>query len=197
LAGCGFGGSCLPKDLNALRAFAREQGLSPHLLDAVMQINGARPATLVGLAEAAVGALHGAKIAVLGLAFKAGTDDLRESPALSIIALLRERRAVVTAYDPIVKEFPPGTGIERLATMCTTPQEAVRGADAALVTMAGPEFAAWDWPRLCALMRRPIVVDGRNSLASVAQLPGVCYITIGRLAQTAQPGSAMGLRWPA
>jgi UDPglucose 6-dehydrogenase/GDP-mannose 6-dehydrogenase len=189
-AGCGFGGSCLPKDVNALRTFARERSLQPHLLDAVMQINGARPATLVRLAEGAVGALHGAKVAVLGLAFKSGTDDLRESPALSLIALLRERGAVVTAYDPIVREFPPGAGPERFATTFTTPQEAVRGADAAVVTLASPEFAAWDWPRLCALMRRPIVVDGRNSLPAVAQLPGVCYITIGRLAQTAQPGSA-------
>jgi UDPglucose 6-dehydrogenase len=193
-AGCGFGGSCLPKDVNALRAFARAQNLSPHLLDAVMHINIARPATLVHLAESALGALRGAKIAVLGLAFKAGTDDLRESPALSIITLLNEGGAIVTAYDSIVKEFPPGTGLDRLATICATPQEALGGADAALVTMASPEFAAWEWPRLCALMRRPLIIDGRNSLPAVAELPDVCYITIGRLAQTAKAGRAIGSR---
>jgi UDPglucose 6-dehydrogenase len=180
-AGCGFGGSCLPKDVNALRAFAREQNLSPHLLDAVMKVNAARPAVLVRLAESAVGSLRGAIVAVLGLAFKAGTDDLRESSALTVIKLLSERGAAVTAYDSIVKAFPREAGFDRLARICATPEEALSGADAAIVTMANPEFSAWSWTRLCAMMRQPILVDGRNSLPEAAQLAGVRYVTIGRM----------------
>jgi UDPglucose 6-dehydrogenase len=196
-AGCGFGGSCLPKDVNALRAFARERNLSSHLLDAVMKINAARPAALVRLAESAVGSLRGAKVAVLGLAFKAGTDDLRESSALSAIRLLSERGAIITAHDPIVKTFPRGAGLDGLARICATPEEALGGVDAALVTMASPEILAWDWPRLCAMMRQPILVDGRNSLPGLAQIAGVCYITIGRMGETANSRSAIGLRSPA
>jgi UDPglucose 6-dehydrogenase len=186
-AGCGFGGSCLPKDVNALRAFARERSLTPHLLDAVMSINAARPATLVRMAENALGSLRGATVAVLGLAFKAGTDDLRESAALAAIRLLAERGAAVKAFDPIVKAFPAGAGFERLAQICATPQEALRGADAALVTLADPDFSAWDWARLCAAMRKPIIVDGRNTMQGVKWPAGARYISIGRVAENGKP----------
>ena len=193
-AGCGFGGSCLPKDVNALRAFARQRNLSPHLLDAVIKINAARPAALVRLVETAVGSLRGARIAVLGLAFKAGTDDLRDSSALSAIRLLSEHGALVTAYDSVVKAFPRGLEFDDLARICATPEETLRGADAVVVTMDSPEFSAWDWRRLCALMRQPIVVDGRNSLSKAAHQAGMHYITIGRMQEAEKPVSAIGLR---
>jgi UDPglucose 6-dehydrogenase/GDP-mannose 6-dehydrogenase len=180
-AGCGFGGSCLPKDVNALRAFARKRNLSPHLLDAVMEVNATRPAALVRLAERAIGCLRGAKVAVLGLAFKAGTDDLRESTALAAVKLLIDRGAIISAYDPIVKALPRMAGFDNLMSISATPDEALSGADAALITMASPAFAAWDWVQLCALMRQPVLVDGRGALPKLGQLPGVRYVTIGRM----------------
>jgi UDPglucose 6-dehydrogenase/GDP-mannose 6-dehydrogenase len=192
--GCGFGGSCLPKDVNALRAFACDRNLSPHLLDAVMKVNADRPAALVRLAESAVGSLRGAIVAVLGLAFKAGTDDLRESSALSVIKLLNERGAAVTAYDPIVKGVPRGAELDGLVSICATPEEALSGADAALLTMASPEFSAWNWTRLCDMMRQPIVVDGRNSLPEAARPASMRYIPIGRTREGGKSESTIEAR---
>lgn len=182
-AGCGFGGSCLPKDVNALRAFAHEHNLEPRLLDAVMQVNAARPAMLVRLAEKALGPLRGKTIAVLGLAFKAGTDDLRESAALTVIRLLAERGAVVGGFDPIVKAFPADSGLAEVARIDGTPEETLAGADAAVITTACPEFLEWDWKRLCAQMHRPVIIDGRNAMDRVAWPEGVRYLSIGRVAE--------------
>ena len=156
-AGCGFGGSCLPKDVAALRQFARQRGVAPRLLDAVAAVNAGRPQQLINLAEFALGALLGAEITVLGLAFKAGTDDLRDSPALAVIRLLEEKGARVRAYDPMVTQL---NGVK----VCASAKEALTGADAAIVVTSWPEFAAFDWTALSAMMRRPILIDGRNAL---------------------------------
>lgn len=180
-AGCGFGGSCLPKDVNALRAYARERSTVPRLLDAVVAVNTERPAYLERLAEQALGSLRGATVAVLGLAFKPGTDDLRESPAVAVIKLLRSKGADVKAYDPIVTSTPAGSRLDGLAKVCTTPEEALRDADAAMVVTACPEFAALDWPILCGQMRRPVIIDGRNALETVLWPKGVQYFSIGRM----------------
>jgi nucleotide sugar dehydrogenase len=172
-AGCGFGGSCLPKDVTALRDFARKQGVAPRLLDAVSAVNAGRPAQLVALAEDALGTLLGRRIAVLGLAFKAGTDDLRDSPALHVIRLLQEKGASVRAYDPLITRLD---GIE----VCGSAREALASADAAIVVTAWPEFAAFDWAALSAVMRRPILVDGRNALSGAAIPQSATRVAIGR-----------------
>jgi len=172
-AGCGFGGSCLPKDVSALRDFARRQGISPRLLDAVSAINDARPAQLIELAEDAIGSLQGSSIAVLGLAFKPGTDDLRESPALAIIEHLKRKGADVRAYDPLVCAVP---GIR----VCGSAIQAVTGADAAIIATAWPEFALLDWTALSAMMRRPVLIDGRNALRDATLSKTVECIPIGR-----------------
>jgi UDPglucose 6-dehydrogenase/GDP-mannose 6-dehydrogenase len=179
-AGCGFGGSCLPKDVNALRAYARERKLTPHVLDAVVTVNTERPAHLERLAEGVLGSLRGATVAVLGLAFKPGTDDLRESAALAVIRLLRNKGAAVKAFDPIVTSAPDGSGLGSLATVCATPEDALRGADAAMIVTACPEFLALDWPALCKQMRQPIIIDGRNALDGVSWPEGVRYFGIGK-----------------
>jgi UDPglucose 6-dehydrogenase len=171
-AGCGFGGSCLPKDVAALRDFARKQGIVPHLLDAVSTINSSRPAQLVELAEEAIGSLRGAQIAVLGLAFKPGTDDLRDSPALAVVAQLQRKGAEIRAYDPLISELP---GIR----VCGWVEEALTSADAAIIVTAWPEFSALDWSTLSSRMRRPVLIDGRNALRDVAFPDGVIYIPIG------------------
>lgn len=177
-AGCGFGGSCLPKDVNALRAHAREQGVIPHLLDGVIAVNAGRPAQLVSLAEKALGSLQGATVAVLGLAFKPGTDDVRDSPALAIIEHLLKRDAVVRTYDPVALSAALSVVGHRVA-FCNRPEEALSGADAALVVTAWPEFLDWDWVTMCGRMRHQVIIDGRNALRGVPWHEGVTYVSIG------------------
>jgi len=176
-AGCGFGGSCLPKDVAALRDFARKRGVTPRLLDAVEAVNAARPSQLVAIAEQTLGTLRGAAIAVLGLAFKPGTDDLRDSPALSVIAQLRERGAAVRGYDPLISAAPSAiAGID----VCRSAGEALTGADAAIVVTAWPEFAELDWSELCRKMRRPVLIDGRNALRAADIPDEMTLVSIGK-----------------
>jgi UDPglucose 6-dehydrogenase/GDP-mannose 6-dehydrogenase len=177
--GCGFGGSCLPKDLNALRAFATERGVVPTLLHAVAAVNAQRPLRLVQMAEEALGSLNGARVALLGLAFKPGTGDLRDSPALAIAHHLLAKGAAVSAYDPLVDVVPVcGNGSEMV--LCRAPAEVVRDADVALVATACPELAHWEWARLCGLMRQPLIIDGRNALRKVIWPKNARYLPIGR-----------------
>ena len=175
-AGCGYGGSCLPKDVSALRHYARQQNVTPHLLDAVVAVNAARPQQLIALAEKAIGRLRGATVAVLGLVFKPGTDDLRDSQALVIAKLLKQSGATVRAYDPMVSAIDDTTG----PTICTSVEDALTGADAAIVATAWPEFRAYNWAKLCSVMRRQILVDGRNSLTDVRFPASATYIPIGK-----------------
>ncbi len=177
-AGCGFGGSCLPKDVNAFRAYAREQNVTPHLLDAVVAVNAERPERLAMIAEGALGSLKGATVAILGIAFKANTDDTRESPALALIETLVARGAHVKAYDLMVRSLP-ATSLQ--VELCQSPEEALSGADAAVVATAWPEFAEFDWERLCASMRNQVVIDGRNLLSGVSWSAGVRYFGVGRM----------------
>jgi UDPglucose 6-dehydrogenase/GDP-mannose 6-dehydrogenase len=178
-AGCGFGGSCLPKDVNALRTYARERGKLPHLLDAVMAVNAERPAQLVDLAEKIVGSLCGSTVAVLGLAFKPGTDDVRNSPALDIIDRLLNKSAIVRAYDPLITKTACAVIDERV-TLCETPEATLTGVDAALLVTAWPEFANWDWAFLSEKMRHRVIIDGRNALREVPLPDGVTYASVGR-----------------
>jgi UDPglucose 6-dehydrogenase len=175
-AGCGFGGSCLPKDLSAIRDYARNHGIATNLLDGVAAVNGARPQQLLSLVEKALGYLPGRVVTILGLAFKTGTDDLRESPALAIASLLRQNGVTGRAYDPILSSRGNVNGIE----VCANAEQALTGTDAAIVATAWPEFAAWDWLQLCALMRHPVLIDGRNALREVQIPPGATYLTIGK-----------------
>jgi UDPglucose 6-dehydrogenase len=185
MAGCGFGGSCLPKDVNALRVYARERRIAPRLLDAVMAVNGDRPEQFGKMAEEVLGSLHGTTLAVLGLAFKAGTDDLRESASLAVIKYLATKGATVRAYDPIVTSGNQN-GHPIAATLCSTPEEALAGADAALIVTACPEFARFDWAALCARMRQQIILDGRDAFEGVSWPSTARYIGIGRAIQNAE-----------
>ena len=179
-AGCGFGGSCLPKDVSALRAYAREHSVEPRILNAVLEVNSSRPAQLVRLAEEALGTLEGSTVAVFGLAFKPGTDDLRESPSLPVVKLLSEKGATVRTYDPMFASRPSGLRVGEGVAFCATAEEALRDADAALVVTGWPEFAEADWSALCGVMRRRVIVDGRNVLRGVEWPEGATYLTIGR-----------------
>ncbi|RKD98042.1 UDP-glucose 6-dehydrogenase AglM [Halopiger aswanensis] len=156
-SGLGWGGSCFPKDVAALRAGAREQGYEPELLDAAVAVNDEQPRRLVDLLADHVD-LEGARIAVLGLSFKPGTDDIRKSRALDVVEYLRERGAAVVAYDPVamdnVREQYPDLEIE----YADSAAGALEGADGAVVATDWPEFDALEFDG----MARRVLVDGRR-----------------------------------
>jgi UDPglucose 6-dehydrogenase len=172
-AGPGYGGSCLPKDLSAIRASVRKRGAVPPLLDAVARVNEERPGRVVAILRRELGHLTGRVVAVLGLAFKPGTDDVRDSPALPVIRLLESEGAVCRVWDPMAPEHAGGQ--RRFS-----PAEALDGADAALVVTSWPEISDWPWDDLLARMRRRVIVDGRGLLRSRRWPEGVRYIPIGR-----------------
>jgi UDPglucose 6-dehydrogenase len=150
-----------------------------------MAVNARRPEQFGKLTEEALGSLRGATLAVFGLAFKPGTDDLRESASLAVIKYLAAKGATIRTYDPIVTSatqngFPAG------ATPCSTPEEALTGADAALMLTACAEFYRLDWSTLCARMHQQIILDGRNAFEGVSWPPTVRYISIGRAIEHAK-----------
>lgn len=180
-AGCGFGGSCLPKDLQALGTFAREQGSALSILEAASMANRRRPDQVIRLLERVLGSLEGATVAVFGLAFKPGTDDVRESPALAVIAELSRRGARVRAHDPVAHAtLDPGVQV------CGTPEEACADADAVVLVTAWPQYRELDWAALGKRMRRAVVLDGRNALAGVPLPNDLAYLRVGQAPAAAQ-----------
>ena len=175
-AGIGFGGSCLPKDVDALRAFAAERGVETPVLDGVARVNRDRPRRVLALLEAALGGLAGRTVAILGLAFKPGTGDIRMSPALPLIALLLERGAIVRAHDPAMRTVDD---LDARVSLCGDAGGALADADAVIIATAWPAFRALDWSALARSMRRPVILDGRNVLAGVALPADTIYLRIG------------------
>jgi UDPglucose 6-dehydrogenase len=162
-AGLGFGGSCFPKDVKALAHMAASNKAHPQLLNAVLEINrDARKHFVAKIEKMLGGNLKGKVIGALGLTFKPDTDDLRESPSLEIIKTLVQKGAVVQAYDPIgmdnARKTLNGTGIR----FCTDAYETASGADALLLLTAWNEFKRLDMGQVRDIMRRPMLLDGRN-----------------------------------
>ena len=165
LPGCGYGGSCLPKDLRAFQAFAVDKGYQPLLLEAVERINASRSIRLVDMAEHALGSLSNKCIAILGLAFKPQTDDIRESPAIKAVEELLRRGATVQAYDPkAAGNFLHLWSKSEKISCASGALEALTNADAAIVITDWPEFRQIKPQTFVSLMRQPIVVDGRRTL---------------------------------
>jgi UDPglucose 6-dehydrogenase len=161
-AGIGWGGSCFPKDLASLVHTAREYGCEAKLLDAVRDVNAAQRMVVIRKLQDRLKLIKGKTIALWGLAFKPGTDDLRDAPALLIAERLSELGAEVRAYDPQAMEAAQRRGLK--AALCADPYAAAFEADAVVIVTEWPEFSAIEWPRLREVMRRPLIVDGRNSL---------------------------------
>jgi UDPglucose 6-dehydrogenase len=184
-AGCGWGGSCLPKDVRALRRTAADLGVETPILAAVQEINDRQRRLLVERTLQRFGpTLAGRRFALWGLAFKPGTDDLREAPSLEIIEALLQAGAQVRAYDPAVRLADSLLLSRREGFACADePMAAVAGADALIVVTEWREFRSPDLEALHAALRTPVVFDGRNIFdpARMAEL-GFEYHGIGRRA---------------
>ena len=185
--GPGFGGSCFPKDIRALAAAARGQGSPFRLMDAVVAANDVRKAALCDRVVAAMGgSAAGRRIAIFGVAFKADTDDVRESAALGLIPELRARGASVAAYDP--QAGPAGAARIPDVVWCKNAYAAAEGADAVVILTEWNEFRGLDLSRLAGLMARPVMIDLRNlySPHDMARTPFV-YHSLGRAVTRPQP----------
>jgi UDPglucose 6-dehydrogenase len=178
--GIGYGGSCFPKDLTAFRAVARECGYDFRLLDEVIRINEEQRRRFVRKVRNALWTLKGKRLGVLGLAFKGGTDDIRESPAILLVQSLLQEGCTIAAYDPAAMERAREV-LNGNVEFMSGPYEAARGADALLILTEWDEFAALDLHRLSAQMKYPIVVDGRNLYDPEIMLAhGITYYSVGR-----------------
>jgi UDPglucose 6-dehydrogenase len=180
-AGIGYGGSCFPKDVQAFRAVAEQCNYAFGLLTEVMRINAEQRVRFLKKIRTALWTLRGKKLAVLGLAFKADTDDVRESPAIAIIEALVKEGATVKVYDPAgipnAKRVLSENGLE----YAEDPYEAASGCDALIILTEWPEFGHLDLARMRSLLKYPIVVDGRNLYdPETMGEAGFIYHSIGR-----------------
>ncbi len=179
-AGIGYGGSCFPKDVAAFRAVTREFGYEFALLDEIKRINEEQRARFIRKVRGALRTLKNKKLAVLGLAFKDGTDDVRESPAIKVIDMLLEEKSRIVAFDPAAMERARQILGEKIS-YASDAYAAAEGADALLILTEWKEFANLDLPRIKRLLRSPIVLDGRNLFdRSEMAAAGLTYHSIGR-----------------
>ncbi|HXM65947.1 MAG TPA: UDP-glucose/GDP-mannose dehydrogenase family protein [Candidatus Acidoferrum sp.] len=180
--GIGYGGSCFPKDVMAFRAVARECGYDFRLLDEVMRINEDQRDRFLRKVRSALWTLRGKHIGVLGLAFKGGTDDIRESPALFLVQALLQEGCKITAYDPAAMERTREVVSSQLK-FANSAYDAASGADALLILTEWEEFANLDLDRLNRELKYPIVIDGRNLYdPEVMAAHGFTYYSVGRAA---------------
>jgi UDPglucose 6-dehydrogenase len=179
--GIGYGGSCFPKDLMAFRAVARECGYDFRLLDEVIRINEEQRHRFLRKVRSAVWTLRGKRLGVLGLAFKGGTDDIRESPAILLVESLLEEGCRVVAYDPAAIERAREV-LDPAVEFASNPYEAATGADALLILTEWEEFTTLDLQRLRKQLKYPIIIDGRNLYHPDAMAEqGFTYYSVGRV----------------
>jgi UDPglucose 6-dehydrogenase len=178
-AGIGYGGSCFPKDVDALKQLAGNSGYHFQLLTAVIEVNELQKRRVIGKLNKHLGGLAGKRVALLGLAFKPNTDDMREASSLVLSARLRADGAHVTAYDPIAEEQARKlvTGI----AFAESPMDAIAGADAVVLVTEWGELLTLDWKQVADAMAGDLVIDGRNALDPQAvRGAGLVYEGIGR-----------------
>ena len=181
--GIGYGGSCFPKDVKAFRAVARHCGYDFRILDEVMHVNDDQRQRFVQKVRNALWILKGKRLAVLGLAFKGGTDDIRDSQAIAIVFALLKEGCTIAAFDPAAMPKTQASGIfqDAAVTFAQNPYQAAKDADAVLVLTEWEEFASLDLERLRSALKHPIMVDGRNLYRpeTMAEM-GFTYISVGR-----------------
>ena len=178
-AGLGWGGSCLPKDIGGLIWSASRMGVHTPLLTSAVKINKRQVRLAAARLESLIGGLDGKTVAVWGLAFKPNCDDIRESPALALVRQLINDGCAIRAYDPVAMEEAARLFPE--VEYCAGPYEAATGADAIVLATAWEHFLSVDFGRLRLLVRRPLILDGRNFLDGEAAIDaGFIYAGIGR-----------------
>jgi UDPglucose 6-dehydrogenase len=178
--GIGYGGSCFPKDVMAFRSVAKECGYDFRLLDEVMRINEDQRHRFVKKVHDALWTLRGKNLAVLGLAFKGGTDDIRESPALFLVQSLLQEGSKIRAYDPAAMDRAREV-LGSSVAFATSAYDAAQGADALLILTEWEEFANLDLQRLRQELKYPIVIDGRNLYdPALMAAQGFTYYSVGR-----------------
>lgn len=178
--GAGYGGSCFPKDVAGLMDFAeRNLGVTTHILNAIQKVNSERPARVVNLLLKELPSLKGKKVSVLGLAFKPGTDDTRESPALKIIDLLHEHEADVWAHDPLVHEMDLDHLTEKVQ-LTENLEECLNSSVACILVTEWEEYIQRGLAGLTDLMQGNILIDGRRAFTDTKIPEGVSYRTIGQ-----------------
>jgi UDPglucose 6-dehydrogenase len=176
-AGIGYGGSCFPKDSLALKQLASNSGYHFQLLSAVIEVNELQKKRVVGKLTRHLGSLRGKKVALLGLAFKPGTDDMREAPSIVIASRLIAEGAEVRGWDPVAD----GRALPRGVELSASPLDAVRGADAAVIVTEWPELKELARLEVREAMANPLLIDGRNLLdPAAARAAGFVYEGIGR-----------------
>ncbi|TYB65301.1 UDP-glucose/GDP-mannose dehydrogenase family protein [Nonomuraea sp. PA05] len=177
--GIGWGGSCFPKDSEALRQLASNTGYHLQLLSAVIEVNNLQKRRAIQKLKDELGTLAGMRVALLGLTFKPGTDDMREATSTVLAGRLLAEGAEVSCWDPMARpgEVEPWISTTRHAT----PEEAMAGADAVIVVTEWPQLKEVDWAKAAEAMRRPVLFDGRNLLdpAGMRAL-GYTYMSVGR-----------------
>ena len=178
-AGIGFGGACLPKDLQAFVGITQKLGYDFELLKVVEKINHEQREFLVNKVRDAIWNIKGKTIGILGLAFKANTDDMRNAPSIEIIQMLQSEEARIKVYDPVA--IPVAKGILKEVTYCKDPYETAIGCDALVILTEWEEFKKIDLKKIKRLMKAPIIIDGRNIFEpEKMKRLGFIYKSIGR-----------------
>jgi UDPglucose 6-dehydrogenase len=178
-AGLGFGGSCFPKDTQALKILAGNSGYHFQLLNAVIEVNDLQKRRVMAKLSKHLDSLVGKRVALLGLAFKPDTDDMREASSLVLASRLQGEGASVVAFDPVAQE--PAHKLLPDVEMVASAMEALEDADAAVLVTEWPQFAELDWAEVARRMANPLLVDGRNFLdPKELRDAGITYEAIGR-----------------
>jgi UDPglucose 6-dehydrogenase len=178
-AGVGFGGSCFPKDVSALKQLAGNSGYHFQLLNAVIEVNELQKRRVIGKLEKHLGTLVGKRVALLGLAFKPNTDDMREATSLVLSARLQADGAKVVVYDPVAEE--EARKLIRGVDFAKSAMDCVSGADAVVLVTEWAEFRELDWGKTAEAMSGTLIIDGRNALdADAITAAGLIYEGIGR-----------------
>lgn len=180
-AGIGYGGSCFPKDTKALEKMTEDYGYDFKILRSVIEVNSQQKQQLFYKAKEMLGSLKGKRVAVLGLAFKPHTDDIREAPSIELIAQLIEEQADISVYDPAATGKVEELFGSRLYYAVTL-DAAIKGADVVFIMTEWPEITQYDLARFRLFMREPVIFDGRNCYGLVeAESAGLTYVSVGRM----------------
>lgn len=191
--GCGYGGSCFPKDVKALVQTARQVGVTPHILQAVEDVNEHQKTVLFSRIQSHFGkTLKGKTIALWGLSFKPRTDDIREATSRVLMEALWDAGAKVRAFDPVANhETHKAYGDRSDLKLCESADEAVDGADALAIVTEWKQFRSPNFARVAKLLKNPVIFDGRNLYEpDLMKRMGFTYLSIGRQAVSAETTSA-------